>query len=73
MVKYIIKRVLIGILTLIVLVAITFAMTKVMPGSPLQSKNVSGEVLQKMEAWEHLIRRLVNPLMGLLLRQWFQH
>ena len=25
-------------------------MTKVMPGSPLQSKNVSGEVLQKMEA-----------------------
>ena len=50
MVKYIIKRVLIGILTLIVLVAITFAMTKVMPGSPLQSKNVSGEVLQKMEA-----------------------
>ena len=38
MVKYIIKRVLIGILTLIVLVAITFAMTKVMPGSPLQSK-----------------------------------
>ena len=50
MVKYIIKRVLIGLLTLIVLVAITFAMTKVMPGSPLQSKNVSGEVLQKMEA-----------------------
>lgn len=38
MVKYIIKRVLIGLLTLIVLVAITFAMTKVMPGSPLQSK-----------------------------------
>lgn len=36
MVKYIIKRVLIGLLTLIVLVAITFAMTKVMPGSPLQ-------------------------------------
>ena len=50
MVKYIIKRVLIGLLTLIVLVAITFAMTKVMPGSPLQSKNVTGEVLQKMEA-----------------------
>lgn len=50
MVKYIIKRVLLGILTLFVLVAITFAMTKVMPGSPLQSKNVSGEVLEKMEA-----------------------
>lgn len=50
MAKYIIKRVLLGILTLFVLVAITFAMTKVMPGSPLQSKNVSGEVLEKMEA-----------------------
>ena len=50
MVKYIIKRVLLGNLTLFVLVAITFSMTKVMPGSPLQSKNVSGEVLEKMEA-----------------------
>ena len=76
MVKYIIKRVLLGILTLFVLIAITFAMTKVMPGSPLQSKNISGDVLKKMEAtysslyivrtccmaiWEPLIRRLVNP------------
>lgn len=50
MVKYIIKRVLLGILTLFVLIAITFAMTKVMPGSPLQSKNISGDVLKKMEA-----------------------
>ena len=49
MVKYIIKRVLLGILTLFVLIAITFAMTKVMPGSPLQSKNISGDVLKKME------------------------
>ena len=47
---YIIKRVLLGILTLFVLIAITFAMTKVMPGSPLQSKNISGDVLKKMEA-----------------------
>ncbi len=49
MVKYLIKRIGIGVLTLFVLVAITFAMTKLMPGSPLQSKNVSGEVLEKME------------------------
>ena len=42
MVKYIIKRVLLGILTLFVLIAIT--------GSPLQSKNISGDVLKKMEA-----------------------
>ena len=37
-------------LTLFVLVAITFTMTKLMPGSPLQSKNITGELLEKMEA-----------------------
>ena len=50
MIKYITKRLLLGILTLFVLVAITFTMTKLMPGSPLQSKNVSGELLEKIEA-----------------------
>lgn len=50
MYKYIIKRVLVGVLTLFVLVAITFTMTKLMPGSPLQSKNISGEVLERMNA-----------------------
>lgn len=50
MFKYVAKRLLLGILTLFVLVAITFTMTKLMPGSPLQSKNVSGELLAKMEA-----------------------
>lgn len=50
MIKYIIKRLLLGILTLFVLVVITFSMTKLMPGSPLQSKNVSGELLEKIEA-----------------------
>lgn len=49
MVKYIGKRIAIGILTLFVLVLITFTMTKLMPGSPLQSKNVTGDVLAKME------------------------
>lgn len=50
MLKYVVKRVLLGALTLFVLIAITFTMTKVMPGSPLQSKNISGDVLAKMEA-----------------------
>lgn len=50
MVKYITKRLLLGILTIFVLVAITFSLTKLMPGSPLQSKNISGELLTKMEA-----------------------
>ncbi|MCQ2586899.1 MAG: ABC transporter permease [Treponema sp.] len=50
MIKYIAKRLLLGLLTMFVLVAITFTMTKLMPGSPLQSKNISGELLEKMEA-----------------------
>ena len=50
MVKYITKRLLLGILTIFVLVAITFSLTKLMPGSPLQSKNISGDLLTKMEA-----------------------
>lgn len=50
MFKYIMKRLLLGLLTLFVLVAITFSMTKLMPGSPLQSKNITGELLEKMEA-----------------------
>jgi len=49
LVKYLIKRIGIGLLTLFVLVAITFTMTKLMPGSPLQSKNITGEILEKME------------------------
>ncbi|MCQ2596433.1 MAG: ABC transporter permease [Treponema sp.] len=50
MIKYIVKRLLLGLLTMFVLVAITFTMTKLMPGSPLQSKNISGDLLEKMEA-----------------------
>ncbi|MDD5936205.1 MAG: ABC transporter permease [Clostridiales bacterium] len=50
MLKYIVKRIMVGILTLFVLVVITFTMTKLMPGSPLQSKNITGEVLERMEA-----------------------
>lgn len=50
MIKYVMKRLLVGLLTLFVLIAITFTMTKLMPGSPLQSKNVTGDVLARMEA-----------------------
>ena len=60
MIKYITKRLLLGILTLFVLVAITFTMTKLMPGSPLQSKNVSGELLEKIEAQYGLDKPVVQ-------------
>ncbi len=60
MVKYIIKRLIFGVVTLFVLVAITFSMTKLMPGSPLQSKNISGDVLAKMEAQYGLDKPVVE-------------
>ena len=60
MLKYITKRLLLGILTLFVLVAITFTMTKLMPGSPLQSKNVSVELLEKIEAQYGLDKPVVQ-------------
>lgn len=50
MARYTVKRLLIGLLTLFVLMVITFTMTKLMPGSPLQSKNITGDVLERMEA-----------------------
>ena len=62
MVKYITKRLLLGILTIFVLVAITFSLTKLMPGSPLQSKNISGDVLAKMEAQYGLDKPVVTQL-----------
>lgn len=71
MIKYIGKRLLIGILTLFVLVAITFSMTKLMPGSPLQSKNVSGDLLAKMEAQYGLDKPVIQQFFiycGNLLR-----
>ncbi|BBF44865.1 oligopeptide transport system permease protein OppB [Lachnospiraceae bacterium KM106-2] len=47
--RYLLKRLLIGVLTLWVLITITFFMTKAMPGSPLSSKNVTGSTLKIME------------------------
>ena len=60
MIKYIVKRLMLGLLTLFVLVLITFSMTKLMPGSPLQSKNISGELLEKMEAQYGLDKPVVQ-------------
>ncbi len=49
MVKYLGKRILIGILSLFVLSAVTFFLTRAIPGSPFQSQNISGDVLEMME------------------------
>ena len=63
MIKYVLKRLGIGLLTLFVLVAITFSMTKLMPGSPLQSKNISGETLARMEARYGLDKPVVTQFL----------
>jgi len=47
---------------LFILIVITFTLTKVMPGSPLQSKNISGDVLAKMEAQYGLDKPVVTQL-----------
>lgn len=62
MIKYILKRLGLGFLTLFILIVITFTLTKVMPGSPLQSKNISGDVLAKMEAQYGLDKPVVTQL-----------
>ena len=62
MIKYILKRLGLGLLTLFILIVITFTLTKVMPGSPLQSKNISGDVLAKMEAQYGLDKSVVTQL-----------
>ena len=62
MIKYILKRLGLGLLTLFILIVITFTLTKVMPGSPLQSKNISGDVLAKMEAQYGLDKPVLTQL-----------
>lgn len=62
MIKYILKRLGLGLLTLFILIVITFTLTKLMPGSPLQSKNISGDILAKMEAQYGLDKPVVTQL-----------
>lgn len=49
MLKYSIKRIGIGVLSLFVLITITFFLVRIMPGSPFQTANVSEQVLQRIE------------------------
>ena len=49
MLKYTCKRILIGLLSLFVLVTAAFFLTRMMPGSPFQTGNVSESVLASME------------------------
>lgn len=53
MLKYIVKRIFAGILTLVVLITVAFFMMHAMPGSPFspaEQKNVPAEVLERLAA-----------------------
>ncbi len=49
MLRYTIKRIWIGVCSLFVLATVAFFLTRMMPGSPFQSGNVSKEVLHSIE------------------------
>ena len=49
MLRYTCKRILTGILSLFVLVTAAFFLTRMMPGSPFQTGNVTESVLESME------------------------
>ena len=49
MIRYTGKRFLISLLSVWMLITVAFFLTRQMPGSPFQTGNVSGEVLEQME------------------------
>ncbi len=49
MIKYIFKRIGIGIASLLLLITVTFFLTRMMPGSPFQSGAVSDQVVEALE------------------------
>jgi oligopeptide transport system permease protein len=64
MLKYIIKRVLIGLVTMFVLIAVTFFLVRLMPGSPFEAENVSKKMIQKLEKEYGLDQPLFNQFVN---------
>lgn len=50
MIKYIVKRLVMGVVTMFFLITITFWLTRLMPGSPFATDNISPSVLATLEA-----------------------
>ena len=50
MIKYIVKRLAMGVVTMFFLITITFWLTRLMPGSPFSTDNISPSVLASLEA-----------------------
>ena len=66
MLSYILKRIGIGIVTLFVLVTITFFLTRLMPGNPFETDNLSKTVLDQLMKEYKLDRPLNEQYMAYL-------
>ena len=72
MLRYIIKRLLIGIITLWALVTLTFILVHRMPGSPFEAENLSGSTVAQLEEayglnepeWKQYLIYMENLLHG---------
>ena len=66
MLVYILKRSLIGVLTLFVLITVTFFLTRLMPGNPFEGENVSNATLKELTAVYGLDKPVPEQYLGYL-------
>ena len=72
MVRYIIKRVFIGVVTIWALITITFFLIRIMPGSPFEADNLSQSAIEQLEStygldepmWKQYILYMENLMHG---------
>jgi oligopeptide transport system permease protein len=66
MIKYIVRRILIGIVTLFVLITVTFFLTRLMPGNPFEGENIPTSMLEKITKDYGLDRPVVEQYLKYL-------
>ena len=64
MVRYIIKRLFIGVVTIWALITITFFLIRIMPGSPFEADNLSQSAIEQLESTYGLDEPMWNSLHG---------
>ena len=72
MVRYIIKRLMIGVVTIWALITITFFLIRIMPGSPFEADNLSKSAIEQLEStygldepmWKQYILYMENLMHG---------
>lgn len=72
MVRYIIKRLFIGVVTIWALITITFFLIRIMPGSPFEADNLSKSAIEQLEStygldepmWKQYIFYMENLMHG---------